>query len=180
MRGLKHSEESKTKISEYGKNNHHVSEEGRKNISEALTGRKISNESKQKMSDSAKNKIVSEETRNKLKVVNSGEKNHNYGKPRDNETKNKISESHKGMTYSKETKKKQSESKMGRKTKRKSSSKYVGVHFNKRRNKWIAGIRCDGKTVYIGQFDNEKEAAFAYNQKAIELYGENAKLNIIE
>ena len=33
------------------------------------------------------------------------------------------------------------------------------------------------KVYYLGEFQNEIEAAKAYNIKAIELYGKNAKIN---
>lgn len=37
-------------------------------------------------------------------------------------------------------------------------SKYVGVTFDKRRNKWIAQIKNNGKTKFLGQFDTEENA----------------------
>lgn len=58
----------------------------------------------------------------------------------------------------------------------KSSSKYKGVTFNKRTRKWLVRI----KQIYIGLFDDEKEAAIAYNKEALILFGEFAKLNIIK
>lgn len=53
------------------------------------------------------------------------------------------------------------------------TSKYLGVGWNKQRNKWRA--RIDGKDV--GLFETEKEAAKKYNQKAKELHGKYAWLN---
>ncbi len=38
-------------------------------------------------------------------------------------------------------------------------------------------IQCSGKYVYLGLFDNEMEAALAYDRKAEELFGEFAYLN---
>lgn len=43
------------------------------------------------------------------------------------------------------------------------SSKYRGVHWDKRRKKWIASIRLDGKKVYLGGFDFEVDAAVTYD-----------------
>lgn len=57
------------------------------------------------------------------------------------------------------------------------SSKYKGVHFFKQTNQWMARIGFNGKRIHIGMFSHEKDAALAYNEKAIELFGEFAKLN---
>lgn len=64
-----------------------------------------------------------------------------------------------------------------RKGNRNSSSKYKGVFFEKRRKKWVARITHEGKTTYIGDFDNEWEAAHSYNLKAKELWGKQAYQN---
>ena len=42
------------------------------------------------------------------------------------------------------------------------ASKYVGVWFDKRKKKWTAQIYIDGKTRYIGAYDDEDEAAVNY------------------
>ena len=57
------------------------------------------------------------------------------------------------------------------------SSQYAGVTFNKRNKKWRAGICYLKKGYFLGNFDSEEAAARAYDKKALELYGENAKLN---
>jgi len=49
------------------------------------------------------------------------------------------------------------------------TSKYRGVSWNVKINKWSARIGINGKTTYIGVFHNEVDAAKAYNSKAIEL-----------
>lgn len=51
-----------------------------------------------------------------------------------------------------------------------STSKYLGVFFNKACNKWSASIGDNRQ--YLGLFDSEEEAMQAYKQKALELYGE--------
>jgi hypothetical protein len=65
-----------------------------------------------------------------------------------------------------------------RKLSRKYSSKYVGVY--KRFDKWMAGLRVDGKYVCVGRFDDEKEAARAYDRAAKKYHSEFAYLNFPE
>ena len=62
-------------------------------------------------------------------------------------------------------------------SRRGSSSKYKGVSYHKRDNKWIAQIRRNKKLCYLGMFEKEAEAARAYNRAAKEYFGEFAKLN---
>lgn len=57
------------------------------------------------------------------------------------------------------------------------TSKYKGVCWNKVSGKFIAHIRNNGKFIYIGQSDNQKELALKYDKVARELYGEYAWLN---
>jgi len=51
------------------------------------------------------------------------------------------------------------------KDKNNGSSKYTGVSWCKRAKKWRAGIYINGKSIYIGMFDNEIDAANAYINK---------------
>lgn len=59
---------------------------------------------------------------------------------------------------------------------------YKGVRYDKRGKMLVVRIGFKGKRYTIGRFPPEKikEAAKAYNQKAIELFGEYAFLNAIE
>lgn len=57
------------------------------------------------------------------------------------------------------------------------SSRYKGVHWNKKGKKWAAAITDKGKYKFLGHFDDEAEAAKAYDRKAKELFGEFAYLN---
>lgn len=50
-----------------------------------------------------------------------------------------------------------------------SSSKYRGVSLYKRTGMYMSKINKDGKTYNLGTFTDEKEAALAYNYKAMEL-----------
>lgn len=61
-----------------------------------------------------------------------------------------------------------------------STSKYKGVHFSKRLNKWIAGITKNYKQIHLGVFETETEAALEYNKHAQILYGDYAFLNTID
>lgn len=56
-------------------------------------------------------------------------------------------------------------------------SKYKGVTWHKHHNKWHVRIFGSGKNYYLGSFDDETEAALAYDRKAEEFFGEFAYLN---
>ncbi len=58
-----------------------------------------------------------------------------------------------------------------------SSSRFKGVMWDKRRGTWHVMIGHNGRKIFIGYFDDEEEAARAYDVKAKELYGEFAALN---
>lgn len=68
---------------------------------------------------------------------------------------------------------------MNKKSYRNSSSKFKGVVFRPKNNNYQARISLNKKSIHIGCFTNEIDAAKAYNSKAKELFGEFAKLNII-
>ena len=60
------------------------------------------------------------------------------------------------------------------------SSIYKGVSLHTQANKWWARIMISGKPLSLGLFEDEREAAEAYNTAAIEHFGNFAKINIIE
>lgn len=60
------------------------------------------------------------------------------------------------------------------------ASNYKGVSYDKNRDKWMARLKHNGKIYNLGRYEIEKDAAIAYNKKAIEIYGEFANLNIIK
>jgi len=57
------------------------------------------------------------------------------------------------------------------------SSGYKGVSSLKKLNKWKAEITFKGRRIHIGHFEDEIDAAKAYDKKAKELFGEFAYLN---
>jgi hypothetical protein len=57
------------------------------------------------------------------------------------------------------------------------SSKYKGVFQCRKTGRFRAQITFRGKRTYLGYFASEEEAARAYNEKVIELFGEFGYLN---
>ena len=57
------------------------------------------------------------------------------------------------------------------------SSKYKGVDWREKKEKWRARIHCNRKTYFLGYYESEVKAARVYDKAAIELFGEYAKTN---
>ena len=57
------------------------------------------------------------------------------------------------------------------------TSRYKGVYWNRDARKWLARIQHRGRLIHIGCYDYEADAAIAYDDMAIELFGEFACLN---
>lgn len=179
--GKTHSEETKRKMSEKAKGNTH------------WLGRQHSEESKNKISESNKGKVFSDETKIKMSEAKLGNK-HWLGRKHTNESKRKLSLAQTGKKQKPETiikrvlkligqkrteeqKNKQSSTTQGRRQSISKTSNYIGVSFKKRDNIWVAQIQFRNKKIWIGGYDSEIEAAQAYDKKAIELYGDTAKIN---
>jgi hypothetical protein len=60
------------------------------------------------------------------------------------------------------------------------TSKYKGVSWDAKAQLWRARIQVENKTVYLGRFKSEQDAAIAYNKKAKEMHGAFAVLNCIK
>lgn len=50
-----------------------------------------------------------------------------------------------------------------------------GVHFNRRRGKWVATITANGKTTALGHHETREAAAAAYERAARHIHGEFAR-----
>lgn len=59
------------------------------------------------------------------------------------------------------------------------TSQYKGVAWMPSRNKWRARIKFMYESIHLGLFDNEVDAAKAYNKAAKSYFGEYALLNNI-
>lgn len=66
-----------------------------------------------------------------------------------------------------------------KKYKRQNASLYKGVSWHSRDKIWQARIKLSGKEIFLGNFINQEEAGRKYNEKAIELHGEFARLNVL-
>jgi hypothetical protein len=60
---------------------------------------------------------------------------------------------------------------------RNNSSGYKGVSRDKRGGRWQAGIKSQGKSRFLGYFNDPVDAAKAYDSAARELFGEFARTN---
>jgi AP2-like factor, euAP2 lineage len=63
------------------------------------------------------------------------------------------------------------------KNRHKQSSKYRGVSFLKAEKKWRAGIQVKGKSINLGNFKSEDDAARAYNKAALHYFADSAYQN---
>ena len=64
-----------------------------------------------------------------------------------------------------------------RRKRKNTSSQFIGVSLRKSRNRFDVNIRHNGKKIYLGSYDNEIDAARAYDAAAKKYYGEFARLN---
>lgn len=62
---------------------------------------------------------------------------------------------------------------------KRNTSGYRGVSYRKRRSHYEAAISIDGNSIHLGCFDDPIDAAKAYNQAALERYGQAATLNVL-
>lgn len=60
---------------------------------------------------------------------------------------------------------------------RPTSSRFKGVHWDAEKRRWRAALRVDGKLKRLGRFDDEIDAARAYDRAALAQWGEFARIN---
>lgn len=173
--GWKPSEETKRKISNT-KMGSRTSPETKIKMSIAATGRIVPEETRKKISESRKGFTASIETREKISNSLIGSCRHTCNHTE--ETKKRISESKSNPPLS--TRIKNSEGTRGKKRKKNATSEYVGVSFDKKNNRWKSTFEYMGKKYWIGRFTTEESAAIAYNLKAVEICGPDARINIVK
>jgi hypothetical protein len=66
------------------------------------------------------------------------------------------------------------------KTRKKTSSKYIGVYFDKNKNSWIVRITNKYRKIYVGTFKDELAAAKAHDTAARRYHKEFARLNFVQ
>lgn len=57
------------------------------------------------------------------------------------------------------------------------TSKYRGVHWNQKAQRWVAIVTNNNRNEYLGGFTDEKQAAIARDQRAFQLFGHDTILN---
>jgi hypothetical protein len=67
-----------------------------------------------------------------------------------------------------------------RKTKSKTSFRFIGVCFDRHRQEWTVHIGHNGRKLWLGRFNNEEDAAKAYDNAAVKYHKEFAHLNFPE
>lgn len=70
-----------------------------------------------------------------------------------------------------------SENMRNRKTSKSCKSGFKGVWWNPKRQRWIAYIKYNNRSVVLGRYNNKLQAAHRYNREATKLFGEYARLN---
>lgn len=56
-------------------------------------------------------------------------------------------------------------------------SRFCGVTWNRKNQRWRADIRVDGRLLFLGLFESESEAAIAFDIAAVRNRGVNAVVN---
>lgn len=139
--GMKHSEKTLKQMSDV-KIGKIKTKEHRENLSKSLLGKKKSDEAKNNMSIAKKGKILTESQ----KIANKKNGENKIGTKLSLSTREKISEAAKKRNIE-----------LGLKV-----SNYKGVTWNKERNKWKVNVYQNGKSNFLGYFENELDAHKKY------------------
>jgi group I intron endonuclease len=154
------------------------SDDTKRVLAERSTGKTHSESSKAKMSEVqlALGKQYGTETRAKIGEKSKGRVSSRFsGKRHTDAARLLIGAKSKERGRTPESIEKARLSLTGIKGAKESTSKYVGVSWQKGIGRWRAKL--GGK--YLGVFEYEIDAAKRYNEEAIKMYGEKAKLNTI-
>ncbi len=73
-----------------------------------------------------------------------------------------------------------SENCKNRKIRSDNKSGFIGVHWNKQREKWQSSIKANGKRLHLGFFIEPEKAALAHDEAARKYYGDFSVLNFDE
>jgi len=74
---------------------------------------------------------------------------------------------------------KNSENLRNRKIHKNNKCGFKGVYWEEERKLWVVSLRLNNKHIFAGRFKDIRDAARAYNNKAVELFGEFARLNVL-
>lgn len=142
---------------------------------EGTVGHKYTDEQRCKLSKMRKGKKLSEYHKSRIAFGKLGNKNPNF------EGRATTKESIEKRLLKIVGKKRPKQSNILQGKHRSDSKNYIGVYKKeyKTGTRWQAQTTKNNKTIYIGSYDTEKDAAIAYNNAVKELF-ENPKLNIIE
>lgn len=159
---------------EFIKNHNAVESKGYYNISHGgsspMAGLHMSDENKLKMSKVQKGKIKTDTTRQKLRELNIGENNPNYGKITSQDTKLKMSEANKGRKHSKESLIKMSEFQKGKtisiETKLKMSKAHKGKKLTDEQKKHIGEVQIKFNKSQVNEI-REKYSTGKYTQREL-------------
>lgn len=74
----------------------------------------------------------------------------------------------------------QSQNTLNQSSSKNSTSKYIGVNWDKKSKKWAARIGINGESIYLGVFDREQDAALARDYSTKKYYKGFGRLNFPE
>lgn len=137
-------------------------------IRRGLIGRPVSQETRGKLRERFAGKPLTEEHRQKLSEVHK----ERWAQVDPEEREETLRHLRHG--WSEESRKKVSQTRLGKKRGKNTTSQYHGVSFFRRDGRWRAYIVHEGRQIHLGYFGTEVEAALAYDDAARSLLGDRA------